>query len=445
MFSLKDWQTTNQWTNWSGYVTATPEQKLVPTSIEEIQQVVKTAIAQRKRIRVTGAAHSFSGCACPEEIAISLHHLRGIVNVDKANSEVTMYAGTYLHELGDMLREHGFALENMGDIQHQSLAGAVCTGTHGTGLTLGSVSNQIVAWEWVDGTGEVRYHRRGDDDLSNALHVSLGMLGIFTKLTVKVVPLYGLKEQSFVMSFADGLACFHDDMQKERHMEWFLFPGTNKLQKKVLSVIEPKPMSEWQKWKDKFEGKVVLNGAFYLMSELARKNPKYIKKVSQLSADNIPNTVREGYSYEVFPKPRGVLFDESEYFIPLKHFDVIISEINEHLLEDTKGSHFPIEVRTQKGEMGFLSPTQGEDSVALSFHVYKGIDSLPFFRWIKEYMHDWHGKPHWGKVNHLSHAELRYLYPNLDKFLAVREQYDPHNIFVNRWVQEKFLDNLQAA
>lgn len=244
---------------------------------------------------------------------------------------------------------------------------------------------------------------------------------------------------TYVTSFDEGLKSFDDDMKKQRHMEWFLFPGTNKLQKKILTVIEPKPMNEWQKFKDKFEGKVLLNGAFYLLSEMARKNPAYIRKVSQISANNIPNTVREGYSYQVFPKPRSVLFDESEYFIPMTDFETVIRHINEQLLDDTKGSHFPIEVRSHKGESGFLSPTQGKDSVALSFHVYKGIDSQPFFHWIKELMHTWQGRPHWGKINHLTQPELQALYPDLPKFLVIREQYDPHNIFINHWLQEKFL------
>lgn len=149
------------------------------------------------------------------------------------------------------------------------------------------------------------------DDLANALHIHLGMLGIFTKLTLKVVKLYGLREESSVLSFEQGLASFHQDMQTYRHMEWFLFPGTNKLQRKTLSVIEPKPMSRWQHFKDGIESKIMLNGVFYLISERARKHPEFIKTASKLSADNIPNTVREGYSYEVFPKPRGVVFDES--------------------------------------------------------------------------------------------------------------------------------------
>lgn len=449
MFSLSQWTGNAEWRNWTGYVSATPEQKLAPQSIEELQDIVKSAVKARKRIRVTGAAHSFSGCARPEEIAISLHHLRGIDKVNKQTKEVTLFAGTYLHEIGDLLAEHGFAMENMGDIQNQSLAGSICTGTHGTGITLGSVSSQVVAWEWIDGTGELHQHRRSEDnnndDLANALHISLGMLGIFTRLTLKVVDLYGLREESAVFSFDKGLAQFDDAMRAHRHMEWFLFPGSNLLQQKTLTVIPPKPMTKLQKFKDEVESKLVLNGAFYLISEFARFNPKHTKLVSQISAKNIPNTVREGYSYQVFPKPRGVVFNETEYFIKMTDFEQCITEINEKLLDDTKGSHFPIEVRAHKGESGFLSPTQGEDSVALSFHVYKGIDSEPFFNWVKEEMLKWQGRPHWGKVNKLTHQQLLTLYPDLTKFLALRQQYDPHNVFMNRWLDEKFLGKTQSS
>ena len=446
MFSLSEWQNSKDWQNWVGYVTATPEEKLTPSSVEELQDIVKKARIAKKRVRVTGAAHSFSGCAKPEEIAVSLHNMRGIVAVDREAKEVTLQAGTYLHEIGEMLREYGFALENMGDIQYQSIAGSVSTGTHGTGVTLGSVANQVVAWEWVGGTGQVHTHRRGEaldedgnDELGNALHVSLGMLGIFTKLTIKVVELYGLREESQVFDFETGLAQFYDASHAHRHMEWFLFPGTNKLQQKTLSVVPPKAMRGWQKFKDQVESKVVLNGAFYLMSEMARKNPKWVKKVSQISADGIPNTVREGYSYEVFPKPRGVVFNESEYFIKLSDFEACITAVNDALLEDTKGSHFPIEVRTHKGETGMLSPTQGHDCAVMSFHVYKGIDSEPFFNWLKAFMQDWDGRPHWGKVNKLSCAELHELYPELPKFLDYRKQYDPDGVFLNSWLVDKFM------
>ncbi len=442
MFSLTQWQRSKQWQNWVGYVTAEPEQKLTPSSVTELQDIVKKARTDNKRVRVTGAAHSFSGCAKPEEIAISLHNMRGLISVDKEAKQATLHAGTYLYEIGEALREHGLALENMGDVQEQSIAGSASTATHGTGLTLGSIANQVVAWEWVDGKGELHTHQREDaqsDELGNALHASLGMLGIFTKLTIQAVDMYGLAERNEVLSFEEGLARFHHTASEHRHMEWFLFPGTNKLQQKTLSMIEPKAMSAWQKTKDQFDSKVTLNGAFYLLSEMARLQPKWTKKVSQISASSIPNTKREGYSYEVFPTPRGVKFNESEYFIKLADFEACISEVNGVLLQDNKGSHFPIEVRTHKGETGMLSPTQGQDCAVLSFHVYKGMDSEPLFNWLYDYMKKWQGRPHWGKVNKLSADELHDLYPDLKRFLEIRKQYDPDNVFMNSWLEEKFL------
>ncbi len=443
MFSLTQWQNTRKWQNWVGYVTAEPEQKLTPSSVEEIQEIIREARADKKRVRVTGAAHSFSGCAKPEEIAISLHNMRGLISVDKQAKQATMHAGTYLSEIGEALREHGLALENMGDVQEQTIAGSVSTATHGTGITLGSIANQVVAWEWIDGKGEMHTHRRGEaqsDELGNALHASLGMLGIFTKLTIQAVDLYGLAERNEVLDFEEGLARFHSMANEHRHLEWFLFPGTNRLQQKTLSIIEPKAMTGWQKFKDQFDSKVTLNGAFYLLSEMARMNPKWTKKVSQISASSIPNTKRQGYSYEVFPTPRGVKFNESEYFIKLSDFETCISEVNSILLADNKGSHFPIEVRTHKGETGMLSPTQGQDCAVLSFHVYKGMDSEPLFNWLYEYMRKWQGRPHWGKVNKLGADELHSLYPQLKRFLEIREQYDPDNIFMNSWLEEKFLN-----
>lgn len=439
MFSLNDWQTKKTWNNWVGYEKTTPEQKLTPKSVEELQEIIRNASKNGKRVRCTGAAHSFSPVAKPEEVAISLHYMRGIVSVDKEKMEVTLKAGTYLHEIGPALLEHGVAIINMGDVNNQTIAGAVSTATHGTGIDLGSVADPIVAWKWVDGNGELHEHKRGDDDLSNSLHLSLGMLGVMVEFTMKVIPIYGLHESSVAISFEEARDQFMDVTNSVRHMEWFLFPGTNRVQQKILKVCDPKPMSKWQHVKDEFEGKVLLNGAFYLMSELAKKKNKYIKTVSKISADNIPNTVRSGYCYEVFPKPRGVYFNESEYFVDLDKHKEVLTHFNDALMNDTKLSHFPIEVRTHRAETGFLSPTQGKDKLVMSFHVYRGIDSDPMFNWLKEEMKPWEGRPHWGKVNKLSNAELRELYPNIDKFLAIREQYDPNRVFMNQFLQERFL------
>lgn len=439
MFSLEHWERSPTWENWVGYVKATPKEKHAPRSVEELQEIIRGAQQQGRRLRVVGAGHSFSPVACPEEIAVTLHHLRGLVSADPEAGEVTLKAGTYLHEIGPMLLPHGLALENMGDVQEQSIAGAVSTGTHGTGISLGSLADSVMGWKWVDGQGTLHSHRRGDEPLSEALHLSLGLLGVLVELTLRVIPLYGLREESKILDFQRAVESFRADSKEHRHMEWFLFPGTDVVQRKTLSVVDAKAMSSWQKFMDWCEGVMMLNGLFYLGSELVRKDLRRAKKISQWTSKFIPNTRRRGYSFEVFPKPRGVRFHESEYFVSLDQAEACMQRVQAALRQDVKNNHFPIEVRTHKGESGYLSPTQGQDCLVLSFHMYQGVEYQEFFSWVREEMQPFQGRPHWGKVNLLRHAELVELYPQMKNFLELRERYDPNRVFMNGYLQSRIL------
>lgn len=427
------------WRNWGRNLSAQPQQWRLPESPEEVVELVQEAKKNGQRLRVVGASHSFSPVAQPEEVMVSLTHLSGILAFDPQAQEVKVAAGTPLRDLGPALMKRGWALANMGDVHEQSLAGAVCTGTHGTGIELASMAACVVGWEFVNGKGELVTHRRGEDDLSLALHLSLGLLGVFVALTIKVVPLYGLLERSESMDFSAGLEQFLEATHRVRHMEWFLFPGSNRLQQKTLEIIDPAPLSLRQKVSDAIESKVVLNGLFFLLSEWGKRFPASLPKISRLCAEGIPNTTRSGYSYEVFPKPRGVRFVECEYFVNLRDYQEVLTRCNQELLHDTKDSHFPIEVRVQPGEPGFLSPTQGEASLVLSFHVYSGIPYDRMFEWVKDLMKSYGGRPHWGKVSLLGHQELRELYPQLDRFLAVRERCDPDRVFVTKYFAERLL------
>lgn len=136
MFFIKNWQDGEKWTNWSGSYTAYPGHFYAPQTIEELCAIVKQHAHAKKTIRVTGAAHSFSPVALPEQSALTLHNMRGLIEVDKDNYTATFYAGTYLHEIGPLLETYGLALINMGDIHAQTLAGVIATGTHGTGVAL---------------------------------------------------------------------------------------------------------------------------------------------------------------------------------------------------------------------------------------------------------------------------------------------------------------------
>lgn len=439
MFSIDKWKDAGKWTNWAGNMISYPGEMYLPRSIEEVGSIVKRAREKKKTIRVTGAAHSFSAVAMPEHIALSLHELRGLIHLDKDKQEATLWAGTYLYEIGPLLADYGFALINMGDIQEQTIAGAVSTGTHGTGVTLGSLSSTVMRWGFVDGTGEYREHKRGEDAVSEALHVSLGMLGVLVKVTLKVMPLYSLHYVGTREQLSNGLTKFAADIRRNRHVEWFYFPGCETIQVKRMNAVAPVFQSEWSKRVETLKLQIVENGAFYAVSELCKWKPSLSGTISKLSAASVVEGEKTGISYEIYPSPRSVKFQESEYAIPLTQFEACMEEIHETFTSGAFNVHFPLECRTTAGEAGYLSPTQGEESAFIAFHMYKGMSEEPYFKWVHTLMMKYNGRPHWGKQNYLTAGYVRELYPNVEEFLAIRAQYDPDEVFMTNYLKKLFV------
>lgn len=438
MFSLDKWRSGQEWRNWSESQRAMPEQFLLPRSIDEVIACVKDAVAGQQSIRVTGAAHSFSPVAKPEQVALSLHHLRGLISVDAKANEATFYAGTYLHEIGELLAPYGLALSNMGDIQDQSLAGVISTGTHGTGVTLGSFSSMVVMWGIVDGHGVYREVVRGDDDLSRALHVSLGLLGVLVKVTIQVVPLYNLRYVSVRRALGEELAQFQTSIRANRHVEWYYFPGSETMQLKQMNMEPYEPQSTRSRRLEQVKMNVFENGAFYLLSELCRLQPRMSRGVAKLSSKLISNSERTDVSYHIYPSNRLVKFIETEYAIPLMRFEEAMEEIHATFSQQNIGVHFPIECRTTSAEDGFLSPTLNRESAFIAFHMYKGMNEQFYFNWVHELMQKYDGRAHWGKVNTYERADIFALYPGASKFNEIRGEWDPHGVFLTDYFKRVF-------
>lgn len=438
MFSLNNWQQGKKWTNWSGRYIAYPNQYYAPRSIEQLCTIIQEHAAQQRTIRVTGAAHSFSPIAMPEHSALSLHHLRGLIDVDTANCTATFYAGTYLYEVGPLLAQHGLALSNMGDIQEQSLAGVIATGTHGTGVTLGSFSSMVQTWGFVNGLGEYVEHTRADDDLSKALHLSVGVLGVLVKVTLQVVPLYSLGYTSERKNLRHELATYKESIRQNRHVEWFYFPGSESIQVKRMNLSPLVAQSQWTRKKEYWKLQLLENNAFFVASELCRIKPSFSAAVSKISSNVISEATRTDISYTLFPTPRHVKFVETEYAIPLEHFEDCLEEIHDMFCAKTFDVHFPIECRTTAAEDGFLSPTQNKESAFIAFHMYKDMDEDHYFAWVHQLMTKYNGRAHWGKVNCYDELNMQQLYPNFGKFQAIRRQLDPHNVFLTPYLRKIF-------
>ena len=181
--------TKGQWTNWSGSVASIPQQIIKPNTVDELTTLMKTYAHDERHVRVVGAGHSFTPLVQTDDILLSLEHLQGITNIDDNHNTVTVLGGTWLKNLGADLFKHGLAQENLGDIDVQSIAGAISTGTHGTGIAFGSIATQVEALTLVTASGELlRCSAEHNPDIFKAAQVSLGTLGIIADVTLRVVP-----------------------------------------------------------------------------------------------------------------------------------------------------------------------------------------------------------------------------------------------------------------
>ncbi|MEB9504028.1 D-arabinono-1,4-lactone oxidase [Bacillus anthracis] len=431
MLSIKG----QKWRNWTGNVEGTPHYTMYPESIQDVVEVIELARKEGKKIRVVGSGHSFTPLVQTEEILVSLDELKGIVNVDAEKMVAEVWAGTKLHELGKLLEEKGYAQENLGDIDSQSIAGAISTGTHGTGITFGSLSTQVIEITAVLSTGEsivcsetenVQYWR--------AFQLSLGMLGIIVKIKLKVIPAYSLVYKSEKHSLSTVMNKL-EEYKKNRHFEFFVFPYSYEVQVKVTNETTGKKSD--LKW-HKLKVELIENKMFSLLSKGCKWFPSISKGVSRLSAKAVPNTKIIGPSYEVFATSRTVPFYEMEYSVPSKYMQAVVEEIS-NLIEKKKYKvHFPIECRYVKKDEIWLSPAYGRDSAYIAVHMYKGMKYAAYFGEVEKIFLKYEGRPHWGKMHTLTYEKLQNIYPELHSFLKVRKLLDEAEMFSNPYTEKLF-------
>ncbi|MDR0271251.1 D-arabinono-1,4-lactone oxidase [Paenibacillus sp.] len=425
------------WKNWSGIVHSTPRHIVYPKSVDEVVSLVHSCASKGRGIRVIGAGHSFTPLVQTEDVLLSLDHLAGVEPVDEISRSVWVWAGTRLRDLSEALYREGFAQENLGDIDTQSIGGAIGTGTHGTGIRFGSLSTQMIEAQVVAASGELlTCSEQQNRDIFKALQVSLGMLGIIVKVRIRVVPLTVLHYRSECFSVEECLGRMAEFRDNHDHFEFFWFPHTDVVQVKRLDETDEKP-SESRFW-NHMNQLVMENGLFGLMSTGCRMFPGLCKPVSRLSARFIPTGKDVAYSHQLFTTQRLVRFNEMEYSVPAEKMEEIVSEIRDSVTTHNHAVHFPVECRFVKGDDIWLSPAYGRDSAYIAVHMYKGMNHQVYFRDIEEIFRRHQGRPHWGKMHTRTAKELSSLYPKWDVFQEIRKQLDPIGVFQNDYLRKLF-------
>lgn len=420
--------------NWAGNQRWVPAARRVAVSTAEVSTIVRDAHAAGQRVKVIGGGHSFTPAATTTGVQLSLDGMQGILDVDLDRRRVTVQAGIRLHQLNDALAGVGLALPNLGDIDRQSIAGAVATATHGTGLHFGNLATAVVGMELVTGGGEVlRCSADEEPDVWRVARVGLGALGVVTEVTLQCVEAFNLHAKETVEPLAELLGDFPAQAAAVDHFELFVMPTGRRAQvKRNRRTDDPaEPQSRWGYVRDKV---IAENLAFGLVCRVGRRFPALAPRVAQLVTSSAGERETIDRSDRVFCSPRHVRFVEMEYGVPIEHVPAAVARVQELAARLPTPVLFPIEVRVSAADDIPLSTAHGRTSGWIAVHQYVGVPYEDYFAGVEAIMDDYDGRPHWGKLHHQRAATLRTRYPEWDHFALVRDRLDPDRTFANPYL-----------
>lgn len=430
--------------NWAGNIVFNPSTIAYPTTEEEIQKVVLKAVNDRKKVRIIGTGHSFTAVCATDDVLVSLDNYQGLISVDKNLVRATVKGGTKLNLLGELLFKEGMAMENLGDIDVQSIAGTISTGTHGTGTAFGTISTQVIALKFINGKGEiVECSETNNRALFKAAQVSLGTFGIITELTLQCVPAYKLALQNKKEQLSEVLNTLAERNAINRNFEYYWMPYTKTAWTKTSNIVEadePDKINFFNYWSEY----VLENYAFKLLCEFATLFPSKNETVSKITADTITDVRKVYYSHKIYATQRMVKFREMEYNVPAEAYQDVWKDVMKVVNSKKFTIHFPIENRWVKGDDILMSPAYQRDSAYIACHVYSKKDCLPYFAALEEVFRAYGGRPHWGKMNTLKPQDIADLYPQFDVFMKYRQEQDPDNVFVSPYLAELFGIEIRA-
>jgi FAD-linked oxidoreductase len=424
------------WQNWGRSAQVRPLRVERPRSPEGVQRAVTAALAHGLGIKAVGAGHSFTGIAIAPGVLLELDDMQGLVSADQQSGRVTLLAGTRLHRIPALLAPYGLAMENLGDIDRQSIAGAVSTGTHGTGAGFGGLATQVVGVTVVTASGDfLRVDENNSPELLPAVSLGLGALGIIVEITLQCVPAYALSAVDEPAPLADVLATLDDRVASSDHFEFYWFPHTEvaltKRQTRMPESTRRQPLPVVGRWIDET---LLSNGVYRMICAGAQLVPAITPPFNRLAVTLTGDRQYVDRSHRVLTQSRTVRFREMEYALPAENVIPAFCAVKELIEQRGWRIEFPIEVRFAAEDDRWLSTAHGRATGYIAVHRYWRADPTAYFEAVEQIMLEHGGRPHWGKLHTLDAAQLRDRYPRFDDFVALRDRLDPERRFANRYL-----------
>jgi FAD-linked oxidoreductase len=424
------------WRNWARTESVRPQRVEYPPTVAAVQRAVVAAAAQRMPVKAVGAGHSFSGIAVAPGALLELRDLSGLVSVDVDRMRVTVLAGTRLHHIPALLAPFGLAMEILGDIDRQSISGAISTGTHGTGARFTGLAGQVVGATLVTASGDLLSVSEDENpELLPAVALGLGALGILVEVTLQCVPAFVLHAVDRPEPLRAVVDALEDRADQADHFEFYWFPHTDRAMTKTntrLPESAPRhPLPRVGQWID---DTLVGSGLHEIACAAGAVIRPLVPPINRLSARIWGDREFTDASPRVFAAKRSVRFREMEYALPAENLRSAFEAVR--ALIDDRGWRigFPVEVRFAAADDRWLSTAYGRASGYIAVHRYWREDPTEYFEAVEEIMLRFEGRPHWGKMHTLGAQSLRERYPRFDDFLEVRDRLDPERLFRNPYL-----------
>jgi FAD-linked oxidoreductase len=406
------------WRNWVGNQSFVARHKAEPGSEDELAALVHEASHQNLPVRVAGSGHSFTPVVATSGLLLGLQAMQGLVSADPDRKRVVVRAGTRIGDIGRALKQIGLSLANQGDIDTQAIAGALSTGTHGTGIGLGCLSSQAVGMRLVKADGSI-LEIDGDRDAEAmaAAQVSIGMLGVISTVTLQAISAYNLKEKLWREDFE---ACMegHDELAaNNRHFSFFWCPVAES--RNLYCLPDVASVSKVKREHDVCEMKVM-----NVTDEAPHANEKTFERVA--------------YSSEIYPIEYIPNFHELEYAIPAETGKEALRQVRELMLTKHTNCIYPVEYRFVAGDSGMLSPYYQRASVTISVSGGPGVDYWSYLLDVDAILRQYSARPHWGKLHFNRAEDMPLLYPRFHDFQAIRRKMDPAGRFLNDHLRNLF-------
>jgi FAD/FMN-containing dehydrogenase len=391
----------HKWSNWSGSLGFTPDKIEFPKDEKALSALIRKAAQQGRSLRVVGAGHSSTPLVQTDDILVSLQSFKKIETYSLTQGEATIGTGLTVQEAGQALQKIGLATHNIGDVDVQTLMGAIGTGTHGTGAQLQNLSSMLIGMRMVTASGElVEYSIEKDPEFLQAARVSLGTLGIFTAIRLRLLPAFQLQRREWCTHIEETLAHLDELIAANRNFDFYWYPRSD--------------LSKLRTWNPPSEG---------------LRDLPYAECVED----------KTGWSHEMLPKARKVKFDEMEYALPAEQGPACFQEIRPRIKERwRKEVAWRVLYRTVAPDDAYLSPAYGRQTVTISLHHNAGLPFQEYFGDIEPIFRAHGGRPHWGKKHTLQATDLQPLYPRWEAFQAIRKEMDPDCIFLNDYLRQLF-------